>query len=234
MSEYKFPAHIGIILDGNRRFAKRLAMRPWEGHRLGAETLEKLFDWAKELGVKELTLYAFSMQNFNRSEDEKKFLFEIFKTYLKRALKDEKIMNEGLRVKAIGRIHLFPKEVYNLLIELMEKTKDNNNYTVNFALAYGGREEIIDAVKKVATDVADSKLKIEDINEEMFMNYLYMADEPDLVIRTGGDYRTSNFLSYQSAYSEWFFIKKFWPEFTKDDLKEIIDQFMSRERRFGR
>ncbi len=234
MKAKKFPEHIGIILDGNRRYAKKLSRRPWDGHKLGAKTLEKVFDWGKELGVKEMTLYAFSMQNFKRSDDEKRFLFDIFRRYVKRALKDKRVMDEGLRVKVIGRTHLFPDDLQELFSEIVEKTRDNENYQVNFALGYGGREEIVDAVRKVVKEVFSGKLDIDDIDEESFKDYLYTSHEPDLIIRTGGDFRTSNFLPYQSTYSEWFFIKKFWPEFTKEDLKEIIAQFMSRERRFGR
>ncbi len=231
----RIPKHIGIILDGNRRFAKRLMLKPWKGHEWGAKKVEKLFEWGKELGIKEATLYCFSIQNFNRPKTEFDFLMKIFKEETERLLKrKDKLKEEGMRINFIGRIHMFPKELYENMKKIMEITKNNNKYIANFAMAYGGREEVMDAVKKIAEQIKNNKLDIEQINEETFSKNLYFNDEPDLIIRTGGEKRTSNFLIWQSHYSEWFFVEKLWPEFEKQDLIQVLEEYKKRERRFGR
>ena len=228
------PRHIGIILDGNRRFSKRLMLEPWKGHEYGAKKVSKLFDWCKELDIKELTLYLFSMQNFNRPEKEFNFLMNLFKEFFQDQKHLQSMHDNKIRVKFIGRIHLFPKELHQLMIKLMDDTEDYDQYMVNFAMAYGGREEIIDGIKKLANDLNEKKISTEEITEESFSSYLYLKNEPELIIRTGGDHRTSNFLVWQSWNSEWFFLDKFWPEFEKEDLIEIINEFSQRERRFGK
>lgn len=228
------PRHIGIILDGNRRFAKRLMVKPWKGHEWGAEKIEKLLGWAADLGIKELTLYTFSMQNFNRPKEEFDMLMKLFKETFRKPELKKKLMENKIRVNFIGRINLFPDEVNKSMEELMDLTKDNKEYTVNFAMAYGGREEIIDAVKKIGERIKKGELDVEDINEEVFNRNVYMDHKPDFIIRTGGDKRTSNFLIWQSYYSEWFFLEKFWPEFEKEDLIKCVEEFNNRERRFGR
>ncbi len=226
--------HVGIILDGNRRLAKRLMKEPWRGHEYGARKVEKLFEWAVELGIKELTLYAFSMQNFNRPKLEFDYLMKIFHKEFSRLVNNQRLEEKGIRINIIGRIHLFPESIQEYMKKLMEKTKNNSKHIINFAMAYGGREEIIDAIKELGREIESGKIKSKDLNEENFTRFLYMKSEPDLIIRTGGDHRTSNFLAWQSTYSEWFFIEKFWPEFEKEDLVEVINQFNSRERRFGK
>ncbi len=226
--------HIGIILDGNRRFAKRLMKEPWKGHEFGAGKVEKLFEWCKELNIKEMTLYCFSMQNFNRPKKEFDYLMKLCKKFFEKAKTNKKIHENKIRIKFIGRINLFPKEVYKKMKELEKATKDYSDYKINFAMAYGGREEIIDAVKNLGKEVKNGELKINKINEKVFAKFLYLDSEPDLIIRTGGDHRTSNFLMWQSAYSEWIFLKKTWPEFEKEDLCNCIKDFARRERRFGR
>ena len=230
------PKHIGIILDGNRRFAKKLMMKPWMGHEWGAQKVEKLFDWCKELGIKEITLYAFSIQNFNRPKEEFDYLMNIFKKEFNRLLNDEilKLEKDKVRINFIGRIWKFPEDIQDIMKKLMYKTKDYNNYTINFAMAYGGREEVLDAVKRIGEKVKNGKLDINEINEEIFSENLYMDHEPDLIIRTGGEKRTSNFLIWQSWYSEWLFLEKTWPEFEKEDLIKAIEDFSQRERRFGK
>ncbi|MFC1742138.1 polyprenyl diphosphate synthase [Nanoarchaeota archaeon] len=230
----KFPKHIGIILDGNRRFAKRLMAKPWMGHEWGAKKVEKLFEWGKELGVKEFTLYAFSMQNFNRPKEEFDFLMKIFVDFFDRTKTNDIIHENKIRITFLGRIELFPKEVHDKMLELMEATKDHDSYSVNFAMAYGGREELIDAIKKIGRKIEKNEISIEDIDEKLVDENLYSDHSPDLIIRTGGDHRTSNFLVWQSWYSEWFFLEKFWPEFEKEDLVYVIDQFQNRERRYGK
>ncbi|MGV8140904.1 MAG: polyprenyl diphosphate synthase [Candidatus Woesearchaeota archaeon] len=228
------PKHIAIILDGNRRFAKRLMLEPWKGHDYGRKKVEELLEWSKELGIKELTFYAFSMQNFNRPKQEFDYLMGIFKSAFIGFLKEPRFDEYKVHVRVIGRYNLFPKDVVEALEQAMERTKNYDQYYLNFALAYGGREELTDAMKKIALKVAEGELKPEDVNEKIIQENLYMQSEPDLIIRTGGEKRTSNFLMWQASYSEWFFIDKTWPEFTKEDLVEIFTQYKQRERRFGK
>jgi len=228
------PKHIGIILDGNRRFAKKLMMKPWMGHEWGAKKIEKMLDWCKELDIHELTLYAFSVQNFNRPKDEFNFLMDIFRREFDRLTSDKRLEEHGIQIVFIGRIAMFPNDIQLKMHRLMERTKNYRNYIINFAMAYGGREEVIDATRKVAQAIKDGKLSVDQINEETFGKNLYMNDEPDLIIRTGGEKRTSNFLIWQSHYSEWFFLEKPWPEFEKQDLVDAIAEYKTRERRFGK
>ena len=228
------PNHVGIILDGNRRFAKKLMKEPWKGHEYGAEKVEQLIEWCKELKIKEITLYAFSMQNFNRPKIEFNYLMKIFKESFEKVKNDKRLHENKIRIKFVGRIHLFPKDVYESMKELEEATKDYSDYKINFAMAYGGREEIIDAIKKLGRDIESGDVKVDELNEEMFSKFLYMTSEPDLIIRTGGNHRTSNFLAWQSIYSEFMFLEKPWPAFEKEDFIKCIKDFSERERRFGR
>lgn len=227
MSEIK---HLALILDGNRRFARRLMLEPWKGHEYGAKKLEKLFDWCKEFKIKELTLYTFSMQNFNRPKEEFNYLMNIFKENFVKFENDQRIETEGIRINFLGRYELFSEELCSVIKRIIDKTKNNSNFIINFAMAYGGREEILDAVKKIIKE----NPKPEDITFEYFSEHLYTSSEPDIIIRTGGEKRTSNFLPWQSIYSEWFFLDKTWPEFEKEDLVKILEEFKTRERRFGR
>jgi len=228
------PEHIGIILDGNRRFAKRLMLQPWKGHELGFEKLKKLFKWCKELDIKEITLYCFSMQNFNRPKKEFDYLMNLFEKGFNEVLTNKDIHKDKIKINIIGRHYLFPEKVQKQIKKVIELTKDYNNYKINIAIAYGGREEIIDAVKKIAEKVKNKELDIKNINEETFSENLYLNSNPDLIIRTGGDRRTSNFLPWQSIYSEWFFLEKTWPEFEKQDLINVIEEYKNRKRRFGK
>jgi len=234
MNQRNVPKHIGIIMDGNRRFSKRLMMKPWKGHEWGAKKIKKLMEWCKEFNVRELTLYTFSIQNFNRPKEEFEYLMDLFRKNFDRLKNDNRVEELGIKINVIGRTWMFPKDIQEKIKKVMDKTKKNKKYIINFAMAYGGREEVIDAVKKVAEQVKKGKLDIDDINDETFSRNLYFSDEPDLIIRTGGERRSSNFLPYQSAYSEWIFLDKMWPEFTKQDFKIAIENYMNRERRFGR
>jgi tritrans,polycis-undecaprenyl-diphosphate synthase [geranylgeranyl-diphosphate specific] len=230
----KVPKHIAIVLDGNRRFSKRLMMKPWMGHEWGAKKTEQLLDWCKDLGIKEITLYAFSAENFNRPKKEFDFLMKLFNKEFTKLLKDPRVKEYGIKVNFIGRIYLFPKNIQKLMKMIMDYTKNNKGYTLNLAMAYGGRQEVIDAVRNMAIQIKKGSLNISQINEETFSKNLYMTDEPDLIIRTGGEKRTSNFLIWQANYSEWIFLEKFWPEFEKEDLKLCIEEYSRRKRRFGR
>ena len=223
------PKHIAIILDGNRRYAKKLLREPWKGHDSGAEKVEHLLDWCKELGLSELTLYTFSMQNFNRDKKEIDYLMNLFCRFFEKKETKEKIAQNKIKIAFIGRTYLLPEKVQQIIYNLQKETKDYSAFQVNFAMAYGGREEIVDGVNRILKEG-----KVSQVNEESFSQYLQLQSQPDLIIRTGGERRTSNFLIWQSWYSEWFFLDKYWPEFEKEDLLKVLGEFSQRERRFGR
>ena len=228
------PNHLGIIMDGDRRFSKRLMLKPWKGHEWGVKKLEKILEWCKEYDIREITLYTFSIQNFDRPKEEFNYLMKIFTENFEKFKNDSRIEDNSLKINIIGRLWMFPEELQEKLKSIMEKTKNNKGYVINFAMAYGGREEVIDATKKIAQQIKSGELDIEDINEEVFKKNLYIAEEPDLVIRTGGEKRISNFLSYQSAYSEFIFLDKLFPELEKDDFEECMIEYSNRKRRFGK
>ena len=225
--------HVGIVPDGNRRFSKRLMQVPWKGHEYGAKKIEELMDWSREFGIKELTIYTFSIQNFDRPKQEFDYLMKIFKEEFNRIKDDPELCKKGLKINFIGRIHMFPVDVQKAMNELMEKTKNNSKYIINFAMAYGGREEIIDATKKIATLIKNGKLEVENIDEELFKKNLYLESEPDIIIRTS-ESRLSGFLPWQSTYSEIVFLPDLlWPEFKKEHFVKCIEDFKNRDRRFG-
>jgi tritrans,polycis-undecaprenyl-diphosphate synthase [geranylgeranyl-diphosphate specific] len=224
------PQHVAIILDGNRRFAKKLMLKPWKGHELGKEKVEKLLDYAKELGIKEMTFYALSVENIkSRPTIELNFIYKIFRETF-RDMDRDKMMRESIRMKFIGDLDLLPTDVREECNKLEEDTKNNSEFIANFCIAYGGRQELVNAVRKIV----ESKVSGDEVDSEMITNNLYLQSQPDLIIRTGGDMRTSNFLPWQSTYSEWFFLDKMWPEFTKEDLIECIEEFKNRKRNFGK
>ncbi|HLC73491.1 MAG TPA: polyprenyl diphosphate synthase [Candidatus Nanoarchaeia archaeon] len=233
MINSKVPKHIGIILDGNRRFARKLMLKPWKGHEWGAKKVEKLVTWCEELGIKELTLYAFSLENFNRPKEEFNYLMNLFKDSFSKFEEDPRIKKNKIKITFIGRIWMFPKGIQELMQRLMEKTKNYNKYKINIAMAYSGRAEIIDAVKKLSKDIKSGKLSIDELNEQVFKKNLYLESEPDLIIRTGGEKRISGFLLWQGSYAEFVFTDKMWPEFEKNDLVLAIKEYGRRERRFG-
>lgn len=230
----KVPNHIGIVLDGNRRFAKRLMLKPWKGHEWGAKKVKSLLGWCKEFNVKELTLYAFSIYNFDRPKKEFNYLMNLFKNEFDDMKDDKRIFEDKIRINIIGRIWMFPKEVQKRMREIMEKTKDHSDYIVNFAMAYGGRAEVIDATKKIAEKVKNGELNIDEINDEVFGESLYMNNKVDLIIRTSGEIRTSDFLPMQGNNAEWIFLEKYWPEFEKEDFENCLKEYSNRQRRLGR
>jgi len=205
-----------------------------EGHEFGAKKVENLLSWCADMDIKEVTLYAFSVDNFNRPKIEFNFLMKIFRESMEKLKKDRQIYDRKIRINFLGRIDMFPQDVVKAMRELMDATKDHNSYIVNFCMAYGGREEIADAAKKMMADVVSGKLKPENVNPSTFENYLYMTSEPDMIIRTGGEKRLSGFLLYQSSYSELFFLEKTWPEFEKEDLQACVNEYKNRVRRYGR
>lgn len=237
MSEHSLahlPSHVAVILDGNRRFAKKLMLKPWKGHEWGKKKVQALLEWCYELGLKELTLYAFSSQNFNRPKEEFDYLMKIFRDAYGELIDDPKIDEHKVKIRFIGETKKFPKDVQELMKKVVERTKKYSNFMLNVAMGYGGKEEILYAVKKVARKIQDGLIKADDININMLNQEMYIQSEPDMVIRTGGERRTSNFLMWQSSYSEWFFVDKPWPEFEKEDFLSCIEEFSQRERRFGK
>jgi tritrans,polycis-undecaprenyl-diphosphate synthase [geranylgeranyl-diphosphate specific] len=230
------PEHIAIIMDGNRRLAEKLGVKPWKGHRMGAEKLEEVLDWCIDLGIKNITAYAFSMENFRRPKKEVEELFDLFEEYFYKIAKDERIHRNRTRVKAIGRVELFPERVRKAIAEAESCTRNYHKFKLNIAIAYGGRQEILDAVKKIAREVKTGELDADTIDEKTMARYLYTngLPDPDLVIRTSGEERISGFLLWQSAYSELYFCESYWPGFRKIDLLRAIRTYQQRERRFGR
>lgn len=226
--------HVGIILDGNRRYAKKRLLEPWQGHLDGSKKLKDLLSWSYDLGINELTLYAFSIKNFNRSNMEVNFLMNLFEQELKKLLFEKEIHNKKVKINFLGRIDMFPENLKKIMFELMDKTKNYKDYNLNFAMAYDGRLEIVDSVKKILNDFSNHKIKIDDVNEELIFKNLYLSSEPDLIIRTSGEKRLSGFLLWQGSYSELYFVDKFWPEFNKQDLIDAIEEFYTRNRRFGK
>ncbi|MCW4014816.1 MAG: polyprenyl diphosphate synthase [Candidatus Bathyarchaeota archaeon] len=237
VNQGKKPEHIAIILDGNRRWAVHKAMIPWVGHRHGANKINELLDWCIELDAKFITLYAFSTENFQRSQKEVNEIMKLIEEKLRSILTNKRIYENKIRVKAIGRIDLLPKSIQEVIEPVEETTKNFSDRFLNIALAYGGRAEIVDATKKIAEEVKNGELKIEDITEQVFENYLYTAHMPkqdaDLIIRTSGEERLSGFLSWQSAYSELCFVDVNWPDFRFIDLLRAVRMYQRRKRRFG-
>jgi tritrans,polycis-undecaprenyl-diphosphate synthase [geranylgeranyl-diphosphate specific] len=233
----KKPDHIAIILDGNRRWASEQSLSPWVGHHFGAGKVEDLLEWCIELHVKSITLYAFSMENFQRQAEEVEQIMGIAEERLRKILTDERIHKNRIHVKAIGRMGLLPKNLQQLVYDVEGATKGYDKHFLNVALAYGGRAEIVDATKKIALEIERGELKPDAIDEQVFENHLYTAylpkQDPDLIIRTSGEERLSGFLLWQSAYSELFFLDVYWPDFRRIDLLRAVRTYQKRKRRFG-
>ena len=232
------PNHIAIIMDGNRRYAVQQGMPPYKGHELGKDKLKDVLKWCHELGIKILTVFAFSTDNFKRPEEEVEHLMRLFEQDLKRLAEDEKVKENRVRIKVIGEIELLPENVREAAEEVMEKTKDFDNYFFNIAIGYGGREEIVEAMKRIAKDVKEGKLRPEEISKEVISSYLYTSHlpipDPDLILRTSGEERISNFLLWQLAYSELYFADVYWPSFKKTDFLKAILSYQRRQRRYGK
>jgi len=231
------PEHIAIILDGNRRWASGKTRDPWIGHEIGADKAEQLIDWCLQLDVKSITLYTFSTENFVRSEGEVGKIMQIAEERFKKILTDERIHKNRIRVKVIGRVNLLPEPLQRRIAEMEKATQDYDRHFLNFAFAYGGRAEILDAARKIAEEVHKGKLLPENVDEQVFEQHLYTAhmpnQDPDLIIRTSGEERLSGFLLWQSAYSELCFLDVYWPDFRFIDLLRAVRTFQKRKRRFG-
>lgn len=227
------PVHIAIIMDGNGRWAKQRGLPRVAGHKQGVETVRRIVEACGELGIKYLTLYTFSTENWKRPKDEITTLMRLLLQSLRKEL--DELNKNNIRLKSIGDINSLPKEVALELKEAEKKTKKNDKMTLNLALSYSGRWDIIEAIKSLVKDIKDGKIDLKDINQEMFANYLSTKNMPevDLLIRTSGEMRISNFLLWQIAYAEIVVVDVFWPAFTKEHLYKAIQTYQKRERRFG-
>jgi len=227
----RIPQHVAIIMDGNGRWAKKRGLPRIKGHQRGAEVLHNTVKWSLELGIKYLTAFSFSTENWKRPKEEVEFLMDLFVQMIDREM--ELLRKERVRVRILGRKEGLSEKVLKKWQEVEEKTKEFDRMTLIIAFNYGGRREILDAVESILKDVSRGK-KLE-LTEETFRQYLYLPDvpDPDLIIRTSGEMRLSNFLLWQSAYSELYFFKKLWPDFTKRDFLRAIESYSKRERRFG-
>lgn len=227
------PTHIGIIMDGNGRWAKKRMLPRSAGHKAGAQTFRKITRYCSDIGIKYLTVYAFSTENWKRPDDEVNSLMNLFKSYLEEALADFK--EDSIVVKFIGDKSKFNNDLKTLMTENEELSKDRSGMVLNIAMNYGSRDEITRAVKNISNMVKDGTISVDDINEDLISSYLYTAGQPDpdLIIRPSGEYRISNFLLWQSAYSEFVIMNKLWPDFTPKDLDEALEIYSKRNRRFG-
>ncbi len=227
------PKHVAIIMDGNRRWAKQKGLDPKLGHREGAKALENIALYANEIGLKYLTVYAFSTENWKRAEDEVGTLMILLQNYLERFSKKADAYN--IKINILGDIEVLNDGLKKQIKEAIEKTKNNTGLVLNVAFNYGGRAEIIKATKEIVKRVQNGELNLEDINDAEFEKGLYTAGQPDpdLLIRTSGELRTSNYLPWQIVYSEFYFTDKFWPEFDNEELLKSIYEFQKRNRRFG-
>ena len=227
------PKHIAIIMDGNRRWAKNKGLPISYGHKEGAKTLEKIVRYANKIGLKHITVYAFSTENWKRAEEEVSALMLLLKNYLEDYSK--RADTENIKIQFLGDTSALPKNMHKSIENCLSRTKDNTGITFNIAINYGGRLEIIRAIKEIAKKVKQNEIDITDINEEIVSNELYTKGQPDpdLVIRTSGELRLSNFLPWQSVYSELLFIEKYWPDFSENDLDEAIIEYQKRTRKFG-
>jgi tritrans,polycis-undecaprenyl-diphosphate synthase [geranylgeranyl-diphosphate specific] len=232
------PSHVAIILDGNRRWAKYHFLANKGAHTIGADKAEQLLTWIYDLRIKITTLYVLSIENLERDKKELDDIYELLRIKLEKLYNDSRIHERQMKIKAIGNIEALPQSVKEILFKLEKETNHYDTTFLNIAIAYGGQQELIEAIRKIAHDVEKKELQISDINEQSIDSYLYTSHlpqpEPDLILRTSGEKRLSGFLLWQSAYSELVFMDVFWPEFRKIDLMRAIRTFQRRRRRYGK
>lgn len=226
------PVHVAIIMDGNRRWAKKNNLETAQGHKEGAENLKRIAKFANKIGIKYMTVYAFSTENWKRSEEEVGAIMKLLKLYISDFFKS---YDDNIKVNVLGRVNDLPKDLQSEINKAIDRTKNNTGLVLNICFNYGGRDEIVTATKKIAEDVLSGKIKIEDIDETMVSNNLYTAGQPDpdLLIRTSGEERISNFLPWQISYSEFVFTDKYWPEYDEEEFLRSIQIYQKRTRRFG-
>ncbi|MGI0046390.1 MAG: polyprenyl diphosphate synthase [Nitrosotalea sp.] len=234
----EIPKHIAIILDGNRRWAKRNLILKTGGHFRGADAVEKLLDWCEELNIKIITLYVLSAENLTRNDGELEDLYDLINQRLEKLYNDPRIHKNRMRVKAIGRTELLPDFLKEILNKLETATTNYDNHYLNIAIAYGGQNELVDAIKKIGVRIKEGSLDVDQIDKEVVESCLYTShlpqSSPDMILRTSGEKRLSGFLMWQSAYSELVFMDVYWPEFRKIDLMRAIRTFQKRRRRLGK
>ena len=233
MGDVVVPKHVAIIMDGNRRWARQRDLAVKEGHKKGAEALEKIATYCNKIGIKYLTVYAFSTENWKRSKEEVGALMILLQGYLNEFAKRADTYN--IKIKVLGDITPLESGLQKSIKNAIERTKNNTGLTLNIAFNYGGRDEITRAARKIAEMYKNDQIKLDDINEELISNNLYTEGQPDpdLLIRTSGEIRTSNFLPWQLAYTEFCFVEKYWPDFSEEDLMDTIYIYQSRNRKFG-
>lgn len=232
--DLKIPQHIAIIMDGNARWAKSKNLPLKVGHKIGSENVQKIAENCIELGVKYLTIYAFSSENWQRPEEEVSYLMKLLDEYLEKETKP--LIEKNIRILISGNLEKLPEKTKEKIKAIEAETRNNNALTLNVAFSYGSRQEIVDAAKNLALAVSQGKISVEQISEELLSQNLYNPEipDPDLLIRTAGDLRLSNFLLWQLAYAEFHFTKIYWPDFSKKDLLQAISDFNKRERRYGK
>lgn len=233
INEANIPTHIAVIMDGNGRWAKKRNMPRLYGHRQAMEAVRTIIQSCVDLGVKYLTLYAFSTENWKRPKDEVDGLMSLMVEFFNKEI--DQLYKKGVKIRILGNLDTMPENTKKCAFDAMEKTKNNTILGLNIALNYGGRADVIHAAKQIAQKVKSGDLAVEDINEEMFGGFLYTKDlpDPDLMIRTGGETRTSNFLIWQLSYAELWFTNVYWPDFTKETLCNAIYDYQNRDRRYG-
>ena len=231
--EKNLPKHIALIMDGNRRWAKERNLDIKQGHYAGAENLEKIALYANKIGIKYMTVYAFSTENWKRSEAEVKGLMLLLKAYVEKML--AKTNSNNIKINILGDISKLDISLQKSINRILDKTKENTGLTLNIAFNYGGRDEIVKATQKISEEVKKGNINVEDIDEKMVGDYLYTKGQPDpdIMIRTSGELRLSNFLLWQLAYTEFVFLNKSWPDFNEKDLDNAVEDFQKRHRNFG-
>jgi len=230
------PNHLAVIMDGNRRYAESVGLLPHEGHLKGKNTLENLSDWCREIGIKVLTVYAFSLENFDRNEDELEKLMDLFAESFRNAGDDPRVHKNKVRVRALGHRELLPNRVKEAINYAEAKTENYSDFNYNLAVAYGGRQEIVRSMKIIGQKIESGDLKAKEIDADLISSNLYTSDlpDPDLILRTSGEERISNFLLWQLAYSELYFADVFWPDMRKIDFLRAIRSYQQRNRRLGK
>lgn len=231
----KVPKHIAFILDGNRRFGEFVLNNRLAGHKFGAEKVKDVLQWCKEFNIKIITLWVFSTENFNRPKEEIKHLMNLFADKFNELADAEEVHKNKISIRVYGKVDLFPKKVQMAIKRAISATKHYNNYIINFAIGYGGQQEILDVAKNISQKVLAGELSVDKITQRAIEKEMYFdLPDIDLIIRTGGVMRTSGFMPWRGAYAEWYFTEKLWPEFDKEEFIRALEDFSKRARRFGK